>query len=244
MSRVLILGGTGEAHELAGALRAAGVTVTSSLAGRVAEPWLPAGDVRIGGFGGPAGLARWVTDNHVHAVVDATHPFAEKISAAATQACAQTGVALTRLERPGWVERPGDRWRRVKDLRAAATAIDRPGLRVLLTTGRLDVAAFAGVREAWLLIRCITAPTPPLPAHSEIVLARGPYTLAGELALIDRHRIGIVVTKDSGGGRTAAKLDAARQRGLPVVVVGRPPRQNVPTVHTVAEALDRLETPT
>ncbi|MGI8511617.1 MAG: cobalt-precorrin-6A reductase [Solirubrobacteraceae bacterium] len=237
---MLILGGTGEARELAAALARDGVAVTSSLAGRVAQPLLPPGEVRIGGFGGPDGLARWLADNRVATVVDATHPFAREISISASEACARVGVPLTRLERPGWTERPGDRWHRVDDLPGAAAAIDRVGHRALLTTGRLDVAAFAGVRHAWLLVRCITPPDPPLPPHHEILLDRGPYTLEGELALIDRHRIDVVVTKDSGGDRTVAKLDAARVRGLPVVVVCRPPRRDIPTVRTVADALCSL----
>jgi precorrin-6A/cobalt-precorrin-6A reductase len=234
---ILVLGGTTEGRELAAALDGAGIPVVSSLAGRVARPRLPPGAVRVGGFGGPAALARWLRDHGAVAVVDATHPFARRISASAAQAAPAAGVPLLRLERPGWRERPGDRWRRVPDVAAAAALIPSAGARVLLTTGRQGLAAFAPVGAAWFLIRCVDPPAPPLPPRHELLLDRGPYTLAGELALIDRHAIGLVVTKDSGGEATRAKLDAARERGLPVIVVERPPRPPVATVGSVAEAV-------
>lgn len=234
---ILVLGGTAEARELAAALHARDVPVTSSLAGRVSRPRLPAGEVRIGGFGGPDALAHWLVEHEARAVVDATHPFAERISASAARACAQTGMPLLRLERPGWRERPGDRWTWVEDLGAAAAAIPRLGTRVLLTTGRQGLAAFASVAGAWFLVRCVDPPEPPLPPRHELLLDRGPYTLAGERTLIDAHAIDLVVTKDSGGEHTVAKLDAARERGLPVVVVRRPPRPaGVASVAEVAGA--------
>jgi precorrin-6A/cobalt-precorrin-6A reductase len=234
--RVLILGGTAEARELARELDGVGVPVISSLAGRVARPRLPAGEVRLGGFGGPEALAGWLHDHGIVAVVDATHPFAERISASAVTACPAAGVPLLRLERPGWSERPGDRWRWVDDLAAAARAIPELGERVLLTTGRQGLAAFAGLDPVWFLIRCVDPPDPPLPARHVVILDRGPYTLAGELALIDGHRIDLVVTKDSGGSHTEAKLDAARERGLGVIVVRRPARPDAAAVSTVAAA--------
>jgi precorrin-6A/cobalt-precorrin-6A reductase len=232
---ILILGGTGEARELAAALHAAGVAVTSSLAGRVSRPRLPEGATRIGGFGGPEALARWIGEHDVRAVVDATHPFAQRISASAARACPAAEVPLLRLERPGWSERPGDRWQWVDDLGAAAAAVG--SRRVFLTTGRQGLAAFAACDDAWFLVRCVDAPDPPLPRAHELLLDRGPYTIDGELALVDAHRIDVVVTKDSGGPHTIAKLDAARERGLPVIVVRRPPRLDVPAVTTVVEAL-------
>jgi precorrin-6A/cobalt-precorrin-6A reductase len=233
---VLVLGGTAEARELAAGLHAAGIAVTSSLAGRIARPRLPAGEVRIGGFGGPGGLAAWLSEHGVDAVVDATHPFAERISASALTACATAGVPLLRLERPGWTQRAGDRWLWADDLDEAARAIE-PGRRVLLTTGRQGLAAFAHRDDTWFLVRCVDEPQPPLPTQHELLLDRGPYTLAGELALVDEHRIEVVVTKNSGGTLTQAKLDAARERGLPVIVVRRPPRPAVDTVTTVDGAL-------
>jgi precorrin-6A/cobalt-precorrin-6A reductase len=235
---VLILGGTAEARELSARLHRDGIAVTSSLAGRVAKPRLPVGDVRVGGFGGPDALARWLTEHDVAAVVDATHPFAERISASAATAARAAGVPLLRLERPGWSERPGDRWHWVDDLDAAAASIAGLGERVLLTTGRQGLAAFAGVGAAWFFVRCVDPPDPPLPPRHELLLDRGPYTLEGELALIDRHAIDLVITKDSGGRHTEAKLDAARARGLPVIVVRRPVRPVAPTVSTVGDAVD------
>lgn len=233
---MLILGGTAEARELAAELHGSGVAVISSLAGRVSSPRLPAGEVRVGGFGGPDALADWLREHEIAAVVDATHPFAERISASAAAACPRACVPLLRLERPGWSERPGDRWRWVDTLPGAAAAIGELGERVLLTTGRQGLAAFAGVEGAWFLIRCVDPPAPPLPRHHELVLDRGPYALGSELALIDRHRIDVVVTKDSGGPHTQAKLDAARHRGLPVIVVRRPHRDAAALSVTTAAA--------
>jgi precorrin-6A/cobalt-precorrin-6A reductase len=237
MSRVMVLGGTGEARDLAAALHADGIHVISSLAGRVARPRLPVGDVRIGGFGGPERLAAWLTEHGIAAVVDATHPFAERISASAAQATASAGVPLLRLERPGWSERPGDRWTWVDDLDQAAAQIPSLGTRVLLTTGRQGLPAFAGISDAFFLIRCVDPPDPPLPTRHELLLDRGPYTLAGELSLIAAHALDLVVTKDSGGALTVAKLDAARERDLPVIVVRRPLRQAAAAVATVGEAV-------
>jgi len=242
MSRILILGGTAEARELAAELHGRGHHVITSLAGRVARPRLPAGEVRIGGFGGPDALATWLREHEVAALVDATHPFAERISASAVRAADQAGVPLLRLERPGWTEGPGDRWHWVDGLGEAAARIPELGSRVLLTTGRQGLSAFAVVDDAWFLIRCVDPPEDPLPQRCEVVLDRGPYTLEGELALIDDHGINVVLTKDSGGSHTRAKLDAARQRGLPLIVVRRPPRLDVETVVAVHELVARVGT--
>lgn len=235
---ILILGGTAEARVLASELNSRRIPITTSLAGRVARPTLPAGAVRIGGFGGPERLARWLHDNFVSAVVDATHPFAERISASAAAACAQSGTPLLRLERPGWSEGPGDRWTWVDDLDQAAGAIKGRGERVLLTTGRQGLPAFAPLAGVWFLIRCVDPPDPPLPPHHTVILDRGPYTLDSELELIDEHAVDVLVTKDSGGELTVAKLHAARERGLPVIIVRRPPRSDAEAVAEVQDAVD------
>ena len=234
--RVLILGGTSEARALAAALDQAGVAVVSSLAGRTAKPRLPVGEVHFGGFGGAEGLARWVVDHSVVAVIDATHPFAERISSSAAVACVSTDVPLCRLERPPWRERPGDTWHRVADLAEAAGRVSSIGRRAWLTIGRQGVAAFAEIRTCWFLIRCIEPPDPPLPPDHRVLLDRGPYTVAGEEAILDRHAIDVLVTKESGGSATEAKLEAARRRQLPVVVVRRPPARADRIVERVAEA--------
>jgi precorrin-6A/cobalt-precorrin-6A reductase len=216
---VLVLGGTQEARELATRLVADGVEVVTSLAGRTEEPLRPPGAVRVGGFGGAEGLARWLVEHRIERVVDATHPFAARISASARAACATAGVPLEAVERAGYDERREDDWRWVDSLADAAAAAR--GHRVLLTTGRLGLDAFAQRPDAWFLVRCITAPPErDLPPHAELLLQRGPFTLDGELALIDRYTITMIITKDSGG--PAPKLEAARRRALPVVIVRRP----------------------
>ncbi|MFE6774894.1 cobalt-precorrin-6A reductase [Streptomyces sp. NPDC057702] len=242
---VLILGGTTEARLLAAALTEGegvgagpGVArVTSSLAGRVAHPRLPVGDVRVGGFGGPAGLARWLREQRVDALIDATHPFAETISFNAAEAAATAHVPLLALRRPGWVPGAGDRWHTVASLERAAEALPGLGERVFLTTGRMGLAAFAHLSAHWFLVRSVDAPTPPTPSRMSVLLDRGPFDLAGERDLLRRHRIEVLVTKDSGGRATAAKLTAARTAGLPVVVVRRPPvPDGVPVATDVDEA--------
>ncbi|MFE0174076.1 cobalt-precorrin-6A reductase [Streptomyces sp. NPDC059002] len=222
---VLILGGTTEARRLAELLAGeAGTRVTSSLAGRVAAPRLPPGEVRVGGFGGAEGLAEWLREHHVDALIDATHPFAGTISFNAAAAAAATHVPLLALRRPGWVAGEGDDWHPVGSLAAAARLLPALGRRVFLTTGRMGLAAFAGPDPAapWFLVRSVDAPEPPFPARMEVLLDRGPFTLDGERELLRRHRIDVVVTKDSGGVATAPKLAAAREAGVPVVVVQRP----------------------
>ncbi|MFJ4093391.1 cobalt-precorrin-6A reductase [Kitasatospora sp. NPDC089913] len=239
---LLILGGTTEARALAAALDGrTGLRVTSSLAGRVARPRLPAGEVRIGGFGGADGLAAWLRAERVDAVVDATHPFAAVMSGNAAAAAAATGVPLLALRRPGWAAVPGDDWHRVPSLDAAAALLPALGRRVLLTSGRQGIAAFAHLNGLHFVARSVDPPEPPLPAALDVLLDRGPFTLDGERAVLREHRIDVVVTKDSGGAATAPKLTAARELGLPVVVVDRPPLPaGVPVAANVPEALERL----
>lgn len=233
---VLILGGTSEARALAAALVTSGVRVVSSLAGRVASPRLPEGEVRIGGFGGPKGLAAWLTEHEIAAVVDATHPFAERIGDSAVRGTWLAGVPLLRLERPGWVAGPGDDWHWVDTLSDAATMVPSFGSRAFLTSGRQGLSAFAHVRDVWFLARCVDPPSPPLPPRLEVLLSRGPYRVADELALLRRYDIDVLVTKDSGGSLTSAKLIAARQLRVPVVVVRRPPRAAGRSVTSVEDA--------
>ncbi len=239
--RVFILGGTGEARQLAARLAdRPGLRLTSSLAGRVREPRLPVGEVRIGGFGGVEGLAAWVREQRIDAVVDATHPFARTMTDNAALACHRVGVPLLVVRRPGWTAEPGDDWHPVESLRAAAELLPELGERVFLTTGRQGLAHFAAL-DLWFLVRAVDPPDVALPARTTVLLDRGPFTVDGERELLREHRVDVVVTKDSGGRMTTAKLTAARELGIPVVVVQRPPLPDVPHVGTVDAAVSWLD---
>jgi precorrin-6A/cobalt-precorrin-6A reductase len=234
--RILILGGTSEARELAAALVAAGTGVLSSLAGRVRDPRLPDGPVRIGGFGGADGLVAFLQAEGITAVVDATHPFASGITANAAEAAARTGVPLLVLRRPAWDVDPA--WEAVADIQAAAATVESwTGQAVFLTTGRRDLAAFAADGRHRFLVRTVDPPDGPLPARMTLIMDRGPYTVVAETALMREHGIGLLVTKNSGGPMTAAKLQAARDLGAGVVMVQRPPLPaGTATVATAGEA--------
>jgi precorrin-6A/cobalt-precorrin-6A reductase len=239
---VLILGGTGEARRLATELAARARTrVVSSLAGRVSRPALPPGEVRIGGFGGVTGLLDYLAAQRVAAVVDATHPFAATITRSAVEATGRLGVPLVLLRRPGWTPVGGDDWRWVSSLDAAADALRDMGERVFLSTGRTGLAAFAGLDRHWFLVRSVEPPEPPTPARMRVLLDRGPFTVEGETRLFTEHRIEVLVTKDSGGEMTSAKLAAARALEVPVLIQARPPVPPVPTESTVAGALRWLD---
>ncbi len=234
--RVLLLGGTAEARALAKALHPQ-VDIVSSLAGRVPDPALPVGPVRIGGFGGVEGLRCWLRDESIDAVVDATHPFAATMTAHAAQVCEDMRIPHLVLARPAWD--PANAVVVDSD-RQAAEAITRRGYsRVFLTTGRSGVTAFAD-SDAWFLIRAVTAPDrSTLPRRHQLLLSRGPYRYDGELALLRDHRIDALVTKNSGGDMTRAKLDAAAALDVSVVMVARPALPaGVRTVGTVVEAVE------
>jgi len=232
--RVLLLGGTAEARALAAELNP-DVTVVSSLAGRVPDPALPVGEVRIGGFGGVDGLRRWLRDEGVDAVVDATHPFAARITANAARACREEELPHLVLARPAWP--PGDAIVVGSDVEAANVVARNHYARVFLTTGRSGSAAFAGV-DAWFLIRAVTAPDHvELPPRHHLLLSRGPYRYADERKLLEEYRIDALVTKNSGGDMTRDKVAAADDLGIPVVMVQRPGLpDDVRAVSTVADA--------
>jgi precorrin-6A/cobalt-precorrin-6A reductase len=234
--RVLLLGGTAEARALAARLHPQ-VDVISSLAGRVPDPTLPVGAVRIGGFGGVEGLRKWLRDEHIDAVVDATHPFAATITTHAADACGALRLPYLLLARPVWD--PGDAIAVTSDVQAAEVVSRQQFSRVFLTTGRSGAAAFAD-SDAWFLIRAVTAPNAELlPRRHQLVLSRGPYHYDGECALLREHRIDALVTKNSGGEMTRAKLDAAAALAIPVVMVSRPPLPPaVATADSVDEAVE------
>ncbi|OBH07885.1 cobalt-precorrin-6A reductase [Mycobacterium sp. E2699] len=237
--RVLLLGGTSEARALAKTLHPR-VDIVSSLAGRVPDPALPVGPVRVGGFGGVDGLKRWLRDEHIDAVVDATHPFAATMTAHAAEACRELKMPHLVLARPAW--EPGGAIVVESDAVAAETIARQAYSRVFLTTGRSGVTAFAA-SDAWFLIRAVTAPDADvLPRRHRLLLSRGPYRYDDELALMREHRIGALVTKNSGGEMTRAKLDAAEALGVPVVMVARPPLPpRVAAVGTVEDAAKWVE---
>ncbi|MBB5161401.1 cobalt-precorrin-6A reductase [Mycobacterium sp. AZCC_0083] len=234
MVRLLLLGGTAEARVLASRLHP-DVQMISSLAGRVPDPALPVGEVRIGGFGGVEGLQRWLAESGVDGVVDATHPFAATISANAATACRTLDLPHLLLARPAWPN--GTATVVDSDTEAAEVVAGNGYSRVFLTTGRTGVGAFAGV-DAWFLIRAVTPPDgDALPLRHYLLLSRGPYDYDDELELLRVHRIDALVTKNSGGDMTRAKVDAADALGVPVIMVDRPPLPDgVRAVSTLAEA--------
>jgi len=230
--RVLILGGTGEARALAGLLaKEKGLRAVTSLAGRTAAPELPPGEWRSGGFGGAEGLATYLEREAIGLVADVTHPFAAAISRNAAEACRRTGTAYIRLERPAWRPERGDRWQEVENIARAATALPISA-RAFLTIGRRDIAAFFARTDTNILARMIEPPDNPLPSHVEILLARPPFSLEGELALLKERGITVLVCKNSGGDATKAKLAAARKLKLPVIMVERPEKPAAPFAAT------------
>ena len=238
----MILGGTSEASALARAI--AGdprFHATLSLAGRTRAPVPPPIQRRIGGFGGVDGLIAYLRAERIDALVDATHPFAEQMTRHAEAAAKQTGVPLLAICRPPWLPVPGDRWTIVPDMTTAAEALGRTPRRVFLTIGQKDLSAFAAAPWHHYLIRSVDPPDPAmLPPQAEVIAARGPFAEAAERRLLQEHRIDIVVTKNSGGTATGAKLVAARTLGLPVVMVARPAPPPLATVPDASAALDWL----
>ncbi|MCG8597842.1 MAG: cobalt-precorrin-6A reductase [Kiloniellales bacterium] len=240
--RVLILGGTAEARDLA--RRLAGrpaLEVVTSLAGVTRNPERPPGRLRRGGFGGAAGLEAYLRDEAVACLVDATHPYAERISANAAAAAAAAKVPRLLLLRPPWDEEPGDRWLRVRDPEEAARRLPDLGRRIFVSSGRQGISAFRALTGHWFLIRLIDPPEAPLPLPAyEVTPGRAPFTVEEEAELLRRHRIEALISKNSGGAMTYAKIAAARQLGLPVVMLDRPALPEGPRVPDSAAAADWL----
>jgi precorrin-6A/cobalt-precorrin-6A reductase len=241
MMRILLLGGTTEANLMARALADAGVAAIYSYAGRTDAPMAQPIPQRVGGFGGVAGLEAYLLAERITHVVDATHPFARQMSTNAVVACKATGVPLAALERAPWVAGAGDRWTHVSDLGAAVGALgDRPQ-RVFLAIGRQHLAAFAVAPQHHYLLRLVDPPErPPLPDATTVV-ARGPFTVAGDLALMRNHGIQMVVAKNAGGGGAVAKITAAREMRLPVVMIDRPVLPARRVLRDVADVMGWLQ---
>jgi len=243
MTKLLILGGTSEASGLAAVLAGdCRFDTLMSFAGITRAPRVPPVPFRIGGFGGVEGLAAFLRDGSFDLMVDATHPFAAQMKRHAIAAAAAAGVSLLGIARPAWVARPGDCWREIASMNDAALALGGPPRRVLLTIGQKDLAAFRTVPQHHYVIRSVDPPAPEaLPADCALISARGPFRLEDELDLFRRIAVGVVVTKNSGGPATEPKLVAARQLGLEVLMIARPPTPIYPqTVASVAQALDWL----
>ena len=241
--RVLILGGTGEAVALARRLESrAEFDVVTSLAGRTRRPAPIPGRVRSGGFGGVEGLSAWLETEGVAAVVDATHPYAATISRHARLACDGLGIARVQLRRPAWSRVEGDAWTGVASMEAAAntvagTPVSAQG-RVFLSTGARDLQAFGHLRTTRFLVRLVDAPPEPLPlAESDLIVDRGPFAVEDERALFLDRDVELLVSKNSGGTATYAKLAAARELGVPVVMVDRPDPEPGTAAETAEEAL-------
>ncbi|WP_102224954.1 cobalt-precorrin-6A reductase [Acidimangrovimonas sediminis] len=244
MTRVLVLGGTSEASALARAMAAAGVEAVLSYAGRTRAPVAQPLPVRVGGFGGAGGLAAWLRAEGVTHLVDATHPFAAQMSRNAVAASRATGLPLVALERPVWTAGPGDRWTHVADTDAAVVALPETAARVFLAIGRQTLAPFAARPDNMYLLRLVDPPEAPLPLpNTEVVIARGPFDMAGDTALLRDHRIDVIVAKNAGGAGARAKLDAARTLGLPVVMIARPAPPERAVVASVAEVMRWLGHP-
>lgn len=235
----MILGGSAEGYRMADLLAARGIPHLTSLAGVTQARRAPAGPMRVGGFGGVAGLAHVLRETHIRALIDATHPFAATMTAHAKAACAEAGVPCLHILRPAWTPPPGARWREVADMADAAACLES-GARALLTIGRSEIAAFAARDDVTFVARCIDPPAPPVPARLTVLRDKGPFALAAERALLAAQGITVLVTKNSGGAASAAKLVAAAERGIETVVVRRPPPPEGAIVETPEEALDWL----
>ena len=236
---VLILGGTGEARELAARLVALGDSVTTSLAGRTNGAKPPAGELRVGKFGGIPGLVGYLQARRIDRLVDATHPYAGLISINAVAASQRTGIPLVRLMRPAWPEPADAGWVHVPDVAAAAAALPL-GATALISTGHEGLGTFLARDDCTLVIRLIEPREFPLPRHARLILGRPPYSLAGERALFGREGVTHLVTKNSGGPQTAAKLAAAREMGIAVIMIDRPVYGPAAEVATIDEAVAAL----
>lgn len=237
--KILILGGTTEARQLAGALDSRGdAEIILSLAGRTAAPRAQGVPTRIGGFGGADGLSRFIEAEKIGMLIDATHPYADQISLNADQAARETGLPFLALRRPPWTAVPGDTWTEVATVAEAATALGQNPARVFLALGRKDIAPFESAPHHAYLVRSVDPIDPPLAVPNAVyVTARGPFSEAGDRLLLQQHGIEFIVSKNSGGEASYGKIAAARALDIPVVMIQRPALPEAPSAATVGEAL-------
>jgi precorrin-6A/cobalt-precorrin-6A reductase len=198
--------------------------------------------IRVGGFGGARGLADYLVEHHIDALIDATHPYASVISANAAAAARQTAVPFVALRRPPWIAVVGDRWIEVSDTGAAVIAIGDKPRRVFVALGRNEVAPFAGAPQHHYLIRSVDPVDPPLPLpHVTYITARGPFSEADDRALLTAHAIDVVISKNSGGNAAYGKIAAARALELNVIMVRRSAAPEAPAVETIEAAVAWLD---
>jgi precorrin-6A/cobalt-precorrin-6A reductase len=236
--RALILGGTSEANALAAAIAHARIDAIYSYAGRTQSPVAQTLPTRTSGFGGASGLATFIAREEITHVIDATHPFAAEMSRNAVAACAATGAALIALERAAWTPVAGDKWIVVPDIGAAADALPETGARIFLAIGRQHLAPFSARPQHTYTLRFVDAPDGPLPLPAaDVIISRGPFTLAGDLELMRSRGIEWVVARNAGGDGARAKIDAARELGLPVAMIARPDLPKRPRAESVEEVL-------
>ena len=239
--RVLLLGGTTEASALAQTLAQAPIDAVFSYAGRTDSPIDQPLPTRTGGFSGIEGLADFIAAENITHVVDATHPFAAQISNNAVSACLMTNTPLIAFARAPWAAQADDMWLNVADTEAAVAALPTNPARIFLAIGKQTLAAFAIRPQHFYLLRLVDAPDAALPLqNTEIVLDRGPFTMAGDLALMRAHAITHVIAKNSGGKGAAAKLQAARELQFPVLMIARPNIADRPIARNVAAVMDWL----
>jgi precorrin-6A/cobalt-precorrin-6A reductase len=238
--RILLLGGTTDASALARLLGDKGFDAIYSLAGRTEKPFAQALPMRVGGFGGVDGLVRYLRDEKITHIIDATHPFAAQMSGNAVAARNMAGIKLLALERPGWSETAKDRWTSVPDLASAVAALPESPSRIFLAIGRQHVGAFNARPEHHYLLRLVDPGPVTLTAPHDAIIDRGPFTTTGDIALLQAHQITHIVAKNAGGTGAVAKIEAARALGLPIILIDRPFIPERPKVETPEQLIAAL----
>lgn len=242
MTRILILGGTAEGARIAKIVSIIdGLKLVYSLAGVTKLPNIPNCETRIGGFGGTEGFVQYLTEKNIDRVIDATHPYATRMASHAVSACNECNIPRIKLVRPAWTPVPGDDWRGVANASEAAELVPKISKRVFLATGRKDLLAFEKLSGIWFLLRLVDVPETSISlTNYQLILGRGPFPLEEEISLLQAHKIGVVVLKNSGGS-TYAKIEAARTLGLPAIIIDRPKRPEGLIVESIEDVVSWLD---